>query len=182
MMIPPSVQPSEEKGPFPAPSLHVWVGGRLTSLMNLWQPIASSKWIVHTAEEVWNFSLKINDHCHQFLWICQWHITLTTRRGSHTQKGAIELVNPPFAPCSESRFFLVPTKIVKIELMIDLSVLNLHKIASHFKTNTNKSINSFRYVDNVARFDRRLFSHSYFTQVPEICLRKPGMSFFRSPR
>jgi hypothetical protein len=38
--------------------------------------------------------------------------------------------------------------------------------------------NSFRYVDNVSRFDRCLFPYSYFPQVlqvPEICLGRQGI-------
>jgi hypothetical protein len=43
-----------------------------------------------------------------------------------------------------------------------------------------QGFNSFRYVDNVSRFDRRLFPYSYFSevlQVPEICLGRQGIRF-----
>ena len=43
-----------------------------------------------------------------------------------------------------------------------------------------QGFNSFRYVDNVSRFDRRLFPYSYFPQVPpvtEICFGRQGIRF-----
>ena len=43
-----------------------------------------------------------------------------------------------------------------------------------------QGFNSFRYVDNVSRFDRRLFPYSYFPQVPqvpEICWGRQGIRF-----
>ena len=88
------------------------------------------------------------------------------------QKGSVELVNPPLTPGFYSCSFLVPKKNGKIRNVIDLFVLNQHLIVPQF--------NSLRYVDNVSRFDRRLFPHSYFhqvPQVPEICLGRQGIRF-----
>jgi hypothetical protein len=66
--------------------------------------------------------------------------------------------------------------------VIDLSVLNRHFLChiSRWRPTDLSGFNSLRYVDNVSRFDRRLFPYSYFPQVlqiPEICLGRQGIRF-----
>ena len=100
------------------------------------------------------------------------------------QKGAVELVN---RPSSYSRFLFPPISCSKEKWGNETCDRPLRpESASNsaaFQDGDQQiyqGFNSFRYVDNVSRFDRRLFPYSYFPQVPqvlEICLGRQCIRF-----
>jgi hypothetical protein len=93
-------------------------------------------------------------------------------------------VNPPLIPGFYSRLFLVPKKNVKMKHVNETPLRPESASNSAAFQDGDQHIyqgfNSFKYVDNVSRFDRRLFPYSYFPQVPqvpEICLGRQGIRF-----
>jgi hypothetical protein len=149
MVHPLSVQPPEEEEFFPTPFPHIPVGGRLAHFLNQWQLITDHFRQVGSFSMgggVWNSGTSVPESTSIVISSSE-QVTdpdrnLLLQEEVHTllQKGAVELVNPPFTPGFYSRLFLVPKKNWKMRPVMDLSVLNQQLIVPHFKMETNRSI------------------------------------------
>ena len=110
--------------------------------------------------------------------------SLASRRGSHSSAERCCRISEP---SSYSRFLFPPFSCTKEKWENETCDKPLRpESASNsaaFQDGDQQiyqGFNSFRYVDNVSRFDRRLFPYSYFLQVPqvpEICLGRQGIRF-----
>lgn len=150
-MVPPSIRTPEEEGHFPTPSLHF----SKRDLLTLFVAIDHSRHVDPvTTAEVWNFTSKINFHCHQFLWTCLTWNPYCKKRFTRFCRRWYRI---------SDFFYLV--------LSPSLSVLYQHTIVPHFKMETNRSINSFRYV--------RSIWHSYFTTSSWYLLEKTKYALFQ---
>jgi hypothetical protein len=164
MVHPLSVQPPEEEEFFPTPFPHIPVGGRLAHFLNQWQLITDHFRQVGSFSmgggglELWNFSSRVDLHCHQFLWTSHRprQESLASRRGSHSSaERCCRISEPSFY----SRFLFPPFSCTKEKLENETcdgplrpeSAIN----SAAFQDGDQQiyqGFNSFRYVDNVFRF------------------------------
>ena len=163
---PPPVQPPEEEEFFPTPFPHIPVRGSGNWSLQI------SGFFQYCGGD-WNFSSRVDLHCHQFLWTCQCRGTQTGiscfKKGSHSSAERCCRISEP---SSYSRFLFPAFSSTKEKWENETCDRPLRpgsaSNSAAFQDGDQQiyqGFNSFRYVDNVS------------PQVPEICLGRQGIRF-----
>ena len=150
--------------------------GRLSHFLNQRQLITSDKWILSVLRGgVWT---SVSESTSIVISSSE-HVSdegprkesLASRRGSHSSAERCCRISEP---SSYSRFLFPPFSCTKEKCENETCDRPLRpESASNSEAFQDgdqqiyQRFNSFRYVDNVSRFDRRLFPYSYFSQVPQ---------------